>query len=117
MEALPAIEAAAEALNNIRREDLQELKAFNNPPIHVKIVCQMCAVLRPTGEKLNDDWAGSKLMLGNNKLLDLLKDYPKDSITEKMYRTCQKILKDNKSHGKNLRSLFFITYKLTIFLK
>ena len=34
MEALPAIEAAAEALNNIRREDLQELKAFNNPPIH-----------------------------------------------------------------------------------
>ena len=105
MEALPAIEAAAEALNNIRREDLQELKAFNNPPIHVKIVCQMCAVLRPTGEKLEENWAGAKLMLGNAKLLDLLKDYPKDSITEKMYRTCNKILKDNKAHDITVENL------------
>ena len=63
MEALPAVEAAAEALNNIRRDDLQELKAFNNPPIHVKIVCQMCAVLRPSGEKLNESWTDSKKCL------------------------------------------------------
>uniref|UniRef100_A0A7S2K9S5 AAA+ ATPase domain-containing protein n=1 Tax=Leptocylindrus danicus TaxID=163516 RepID=A0A7S2K9S5_9STRA len=98
MEALPAVEAAAEALNNIRREDLQELKAFNNPPIHVKIVCQMCTVLRPTGEKLDDSWGDSKKMLGNAKLLDLLKAYPKDCMTEKMYKSCKKILKENKDH-------------------
>ena len=98
MEALPAVEAAAEALNNIKREDLQELKAFNNPPVHVKIVCQMCTTLRPTGEKLDDSWSDSRKMLANPKLLDLLKEYPKDSITEKMYKTCKKILKENKKH-------------------
>ena len=64
MEALPAVEAAAEALNNIQRKDLQELKAFNNPPVHVKIVCQMCSVLRPTGEKLEESWGDSRKMLG-----------------------------------------------------
>ncbi len=98
MEALPAVEAAAEALNNIRREDLQELKAFNNPPIHVKIVCQICTILRPTGEKLDETWGDSKKMLGNAKLLELLKEYPKESLTEKMYQRCKKILRDNKKH-------------------
>lgn len=99
MEALPAVEAAAEALNNIRREDLQELKAFNNPPVHVKIVCQICTVLRPTGEKLDESWNDSKKMLGNAKLLDLLKEYPKETLTEKMYQRCKKILKENKNHN------------------
>jgi len=105
MEALPAVEAAAEALNNIRREDLQELKSFNNPPIHVKIVCQMCAVFRPTGEKLDDSWGDSKKMLGNPRLLDLLKAYPKDSITEKMYRSCKKMLSDNERHEITVENL------------
>lgn len=98
MEALPAVEAATEALSNIKREDLHELKAFNNPPIHVKIVCQMCSILRPTGEKFDDSWGDSKKMLGNPKLLDLLKEYPKDDITEKMYNRCKKTLKENKKH-------------------
>ena len=98
MEALPAVEAAAEALNNIRREDLQELKAFNNPPIHVKIVCQICTIIRPTGEKLDETWGDSKKMLGHGKLLEMLKDYPKESLTERMYQRCKKILKDNKKH-------------------
>ena len=60
LEALPAVEAATESLSMIKREDLQELKAFNNPPIQVKIVCQMCTILRPTGEKLDDSWVDAK---------------------------------------------------------
>mmetsp|Transcript_53278 Transcript_53278/g.159518 ORF Transcript_53278/g.159518 Transcript_53278/m.159518 type:complete len:3881 (-) Transcript_53278:473-12115(-) len=98
MAALPAVEAAAEALNNIKKNDLQELKAFKNPPIHVKVVCSMCAMLRPTGEKLDDSWADSKKMLGNPKLLDLLKAYPKDDMTEKMAKSTQKILNQNKKY-------------------
>lgn len=103
--ALPAVEAAAEALNNIQREDLQELKAFNNPPVHVKIVCQMCVILRPTGDKLDETWNDSKKMLGNARLLELLKDYPKDSLTEKMYQRCQKVLKDNQKHDISIENM------------
>ena len=105
MAALPEVEAAVEALNNIKREDLQELKAFNDPPIHVKIVCQMCAVLRPTNENLDETWSDSKKLLGNSRLLDYLKDYPKDSITEKMYRSCKKILQDNMKYDVTVENM------------
>ena len=105
MEALPAVEAAADALSKIRREDLQELKAFNNPPIHVKIVCQMCTVLRPTREKLDETWNDSKKILGNTKLLDMLKEYPKENMTERMYQRCKDILQDNKKHDISVENM------------
>ena len=104
-EALPAVEAAAEALNKIRREDLQELKAFNNPPIHVKIVCQMCTVLKPTDDSLEETWADAKKLLGHPKLLESLKEYPKDQITEKMYQRCKRILQDNKVHNITIETM------------
>ena len=45
MEALPAVEAAARALDNIKKEDLTELKAFTNPPGPVKAVCMQVEIL------------------------------------------------------------------------
>lgn len=102
--ALPAVEAAAAALDNIKKEDLQELKAFNNPPELVKKVCLMCTCLRPTGEKLNEDWAGAKLMLGDTKLLEKLKGYPRDKITDKMYKGAKVYLKDKELTVENMAS-------------
>jgi dynein heavy chain len=52
MEALPAVEAATRALENLDKNDLTELKAFTNPPPAVKALCMQLVVLRPTGEKL-----------------------------------------------------------------
>ena len=108
-EALPAIEQAANALSNIRKVDLQELKAFNNPPIHVKIVCQMCTILCPTGEKLGETWGDARKMLGNSRLIDSLKEYPKDNMTEKMYQGCKKILQENKKHHISVENLTVIS--------
>ena len=39
MEALPAVEAASRALENLDKNDLTELKAFTNPPPAVKSLC------------------------------------------------------------------------------
>ena len=105
IDALPAVEAAANALNLIRREDLQELKAFQNPPIHVKIVCQMCVVLRPTNEILDETWADAKKLLSHPKLLDSLKSYPKEQMTERMYQQCKKILNVNKAHDISIETM------------
>jgi Microtubule-binding stalk of dynein motor len=45
MEALPAVEAAAAALENLDKKDLDEIKAFTNPPQLVKDVCmQVCTI-------------------------------------------------------------------------
>ena len=50
LEALPAVEAAARALDNLDRNDLTELKAFANPHPAVKSICMMLVCLRPTGD-------------------------------------------------------------------
>eukprot|EP00981_Chlorochromonas_danica_P007406 scaffold1709_cov158-Ochromonas_danica.AAC.16 len=56
MEALPAVEAASKALENLDKNDLTELKAFTNPPLAVKSLCMQLVCLRPTGEKLEENW-------------------------------------------------------------
>ena len=90
MEALPAVEAAAKALENLRKEDLTELKNFTNPPEAVKQVTYQLVHLRPTGEKLEESWVDGKKILGNGGLLNLLKGYDKDSITEKQIKGVKK---------------------------
>ena len=45
MEALPAVEAAAAALENLDKKDLDEIKAFTNPPQLVKDVSMQVRVL------------------------------------------------------------------------
>lgn len=90
MEALPAVEAASRALENLDKSELSELKAFTNPPPAVKNLCLQLVCLRPTGEKLEENWGDAKKMLGNSNLLQLLKTYPKDDITEKQIKKVNK---------------------------
>merc|ERR1719409_1695078 len=85
-EALPAVAAAAEALENLDKKDLVEIKAFAQPPPLVKAVCLQVLALNPTKQKLDPDWKGAKTMLGNSRLLELLKEYPKDNITERQMK-------------------------------
>lgn len=44
-------------------------------------------------------------MLGNVKLLESLKAYPKESITKKMYRSFRKILTENEKHEITVKNL------------
>jgi dynein heavy chain len=85
-EALPAVAAAAEALENLSKSDLVELKAFAQPPPLVKAVCIQVIALNPTKQKLDEDWKGCKTMLGNSQLLQLLKGYDKDNISSKQIK-------------------------------
>jgi len=96
MEALPAVEAAEAALSNLDKNDLTELKAFTNPPPAVKSLCMQLVCLKPTGEKLEENWNDAKKLLGNGQLLQKLKDYPKDDLTDKQVK------KVNKYFGEDL---------------
>jgi dynein heavy chain len=90
MEALPAVEAASRALENLDKNDLTELKAFTNPPPAVMRMCMQLVILKPTGEKFNEDWLDAKKLLGNSQLLQLLKAYPKDDLTDKQVKKVNK---------------------------
>lgn len=77
VEALPAVEAASKALENLDKNDLTEIKAFASPPPAVKNLCFQLVVLKPTNEKLDEKWEDARKMLSNSSLLQLLKTYPK----------------------------------------
>jgi dynein heavy chain, axonemal len=94
-EAMPAVEAAAAALENLDKADLQELKAFANPAQAIMNVCYMLIHLNPTNDKnLQENWIDAKKVLGNPNLLTLLKTYPKDKITEKQIKKVKVFFKD-----------------------
>ena len=47
-------------------------------------------VLRPTGEKFEEDWGDAKKMLGNSSLLTMLKSFPKDDLKEAQVKKVNK---------------------------
>lgn len=93
-EALPALEAAAAALENLDKDDISELKAFANPSESVINVCMCVQYLKPTGnEDLNGGWKGCKAMLGTMGFIDKLKKYEKDKIKDKWISGIKKYTK------------------------
>ena len=71
----------------------------------VQDACLMVVCLRPTGVKLDENWADAKKMLADTSLLDKLKRYPKDSITEKMMKSVRKYFKNPKMTVENMKSV------------
>ena len=94
-EALPAVEAAAAALDNLDKADLTELAAFATPDPKIVKVTTCCVILNVTGDKsLTDDWASGKKLLKTNGILNLLKGYKKDEIKDKQIEKVKKFFKD-----------------------
>ena len=83
--ALPALEAAAAALDNLNKDDITEIRAFASPPPLVMIVCMAVMALRPTGkENESEGWKGAKMMMSDGSFLKSLKNYDKDRVNDKV---------------------------------
>jgi Microtubule-binding stalk of dynein motor len=61
-EAIPALEAAQQALNNIQAKDITEIKALPQPHQNIQDVCTICYFIYPKGGA-DDQWASVKLKL------------------------------------------------------
>eukprot|EP00392_Amoebophrya_sp_AT5.2_P015196 g15395.t1 len=82
--ALPALAAAAEALENLDKKDITEVKAFSTPPPAVMAVCKCIMILRPLGkEDHTQGWAGAKAMMSDGGFLRSLQEYRKDDMKER----------------------------------
>lgn len=68
-------------------------------------IVRQCCLLRPGGEKYEEAWVDAKKMLSNSKLLDNLKNYPKDSITDKMIKGVKKYFKNPTLTIDNMKSV------------
>jgi len=93
MEAEPALAQAADALMNLKKEDIAEVRVMPNPPAAVLTVCLCVLELRPTGtEDPSKGWAAAKAMMNDPNFLAKLKTYPKDEIKEPQYKKIKKTL-------------------------
>ncbi|XP_033238860.1 dynein heavy chain 3, axonemal [Drosophila pseudoobscura] len=88
-EAIPAMEAALEALNTLKPADVFIVKSMKNPPYGVKLTMEAVCVLKgikpdrkpdPSGHMTEDYWGPSMRMLSDMKFLDSLKTFDKDNI-------------------------------------
>ncbi|XP_066944541.1 dynein axonemal heavy chain 3-like [Macrobrachium rosenbergii] len=93
--AVPALNAATDALNTLKQDDIRVVKAMKNPPPGVKLVMEaVCVMLevkperKPdpsgSGKMIEDFWAPSQKLLGDMKFLQNLLDYDKEHIPTKI---------------------------------
>jgi len=87
-EALPALDSALAALNQLTKGDITEIKSFSKPPPLVQTTME--AVMALLGEK--SDWDTAKKQLGDGGFLNRLITFDKDNITAKSLKTLQKYL-------------------------
>ncbi len=80
--ALPALEAAVEALNALDKDKIREVRSFASPPPLVKMTMEaVCTLL---GESA--DWDTGKRLMGMADFMDQLKDYDKDNIPQSILK-------------------------------
>eukprot|EP01038_Epipyxis_sp_PR26KG_P004763 gene4763-6681_t len=105
-EAIPALEEAVAALNTIKPNDINEIKALTKPPEKIKMVCRaVCVMLDikpqripdpadPT-KRIMDYWGPSQKMLSNSDFLNQLMTYDKDNINPKIVAEIKKDYMEN----------------------
>ncbi|CAG9558411.1 unnamed protein product [Danaus chrysippus] len=80
--AMPAMEAAQNALKALNKADINELKAFQKPPALVRFVMEPVCIL--LGAK--PDWDSTKKLLADVNFIRNLEEYDKDHIPDALLK-------------------------------
>ncbi|CAB3221174.1 unnamed protein product [Arctia plantaginis] len=102
-EAMPALRAAEQALQELNRNDIVEVKAMKKPPQGVVLVIEsLCVVfdIKPIkepgasfGEKILNYWKPGSMMLADpGAFLESLMKFDKNSITEDMIKKLKRFI-------------------------
>ncbi|XP_048858906.1 dynein axonemal heavy chain 10 [Brienomyrus brachyistius] len=89
-EALPALEAARIALQDLDKSDVTEIRSFAKPPKQVQVVCECILVMRGYKEI---SWKTAKGMMSEANFLRSLMDMDCDSIASSQVKTVRGFLK------------------------
>ncbi|KAJ6635868.1 Dynein axonemal heavy chain 10 [Pseudolycoriella hygida] len=91
-EALPALEAARNALSNLDRGDITEIRSFATPPAAVQTVSECIVIIKGLKEV---SWASAKAMMTDAGFLKSLMEMNCDAITPKQVTKCRNHMKTN----------------------
>jgi dynein heavy chain len=100
--AIPAFEEAKDALKNVDKNEIVEIRSLPQPPMLVQQVCTLTYYLYPTARNLsNDEWAVVKQnLLGDTKMLNTLKEYKIEKLrADPVRRAKNKIQEIGKKAG------------------
>ncbi|XP_018800561.1 PREDICTED: dynein heavy chain 6, axonemal [Bactrocera latifrons] len=86
--AMPALRDADEALKNLTKADINELKSFTTPPALVQFTMEAVCIL--LGSKT--DWASAKRIMADVNFLKRLFEYDKEHIKEDVLKKLKKYI-------------------------
>jgi dynein heavy chain len=89
-EALPALEAAVKSLDQLNKDDINEIRQFQKPPELVRTVMEAVCVLFSA----KPDWNTSRQLLSDSYFLKKLYDFNKDGVSESTLKKL-KVYMDN----------------------
>ena len=78
-EAMPAYYASVDALKSLNKNDVNEVKAYKQPPELVVMTLECICILMG----VKPDWGEAKKLMGDSAFLEKLQEYDKDNIAEK----------------------------------
>jgi dynein heavy chain len=91
-EALPAMEAAKEAVNCLTKDKIDTVKALGSPPAPVMDVGKACLILLEKNYKKHD-WDQSKKMMANpNQFIEKVKGFNANNIDDKTLDALKPVL-------------------------
>ncbi|CAH1233746.1 DNAH10 [Branchiostoma lanceolatum] len=89
-EAMPALEAARLALQDLEKSDVTEIRSFAKPPKAVQTVCECIVVMRGIKEV---SWKSAKGMMSEPNFLKSLMEMDVDAITQGQSKTVKGFVK------------------------
>ncbi|XP_053336632.1 dynein axonemal heavy chain 10 [Clarias gariepinus] len=101
-EAMPALEAARTALQNLDKSDVTEIRSFAKPPKQVQSVCECILVLR--GYK-DISWKTAKAMMSEANFLRSLMEMDCDAISTGQVKTVRGFLKSLNTSFEEMQAI------------
>ncbi|KAL7391500.1 hypothetical protein ABVT39_010104 [Epinephelus coioides] len=101
-EALPALEAARIALQDLEKSDVTEIRSFAKPPKQVQVVCECILVLRGYKEI---SWQSAKGMMSEANFLRSLMEMDCDSINNSQVKTVKGFLKNLQTSFEEMQAI------------
>uniref|UniRef100_A0A3B3TNK4 Dynein axonemal heavy chain 10 n=1 Tax=Poecilia latipinna TaxID=48699 RepID=A0A3B3TNK4_9TELE len=101
-EALPALEAARIALQDLEKSDVTEIRSFAKPPKQVQVVCECILVLRGYKEI---SWQSARGMMSEANFLRSLMEMDCDAIANAQVRTVKGFLKNLQTSLEEMQAI------------
>lgn len=111
--AMPALDAAMQALDALNKKDLTEVKSYAKPPTKVEKVMESVMILlgkEPT-------WAEAKRQLGEQSFLDQLKNFDKNHISEKTMKRIAHYTEDPELEPNKVGVVSFACKSLSLWVR